>query len=79
MYVELYTKSGCSRCEAAKRLLASRGAGYVEHDIDAPNARATLTQRAPDAGAAPQVFIDGEYVGGLNSLRAWLGPMDVVT
>ncbi|MDO7729361.1 MAG: glutaredoxin 3, partial [Loktanella sp.] len=32
--VELYTKSTCGYCHAAKRLLASKGVSFAETDIN---------------------------------------------
>ena len=67
--VEIYTKIDCGYGYRAKRLLDSKGVEYVEHDITlgGPH-KAEMLERKPDARTVPQIFIDGEPIGGSDDL-----------
>lgn len=68
--VEIYTKSTCGFCLMAKRLLDSKDVSYIETDIlQQPDKRAEMIQRS-GGYTVPQVFIDGEAIGGFDDLSA---------
>jgi glutaredoxin 3 len=69
--VEIYTKGFCPYCARAKRLLDEKGASYEEFEIsmDAPK-RAEMIQRASGRTTVPQIFIDGQHIGGSDDLAA---------
>jgi len=67
--VEIYTKSTCGYCMMAKRLLASKDVSFSETDIlKHPEKRAEMIQRAGGRQTVPQVFIDGQHIGGFDDL-----------
>ena len=70
--VELYTKSWCGYCHAAKALLRKRGVtDWIDVDIEAqPSKRAEMIQRAGGRTTVPQIFIDGRPIGGSSDLYA---------
>lgn len=69
--VEIYTKAFCPYCTRAKQLLASKGAAFEEYDITMGGAkRAEMLERAPGRTTVPQVFIDGQHIGGSDDLAA---------
>lgn len=69
--VEIYTKWGCPYCLRAKKLLDGKGAGYEEYDITMGGPqRAEMIQRADGRTTVPQVFIDGQHIGGSDDLAA---------
>lgn len=69
--VEIYTKMGCPYCTRAKRLLDAKGAAFEEHDITLGGPqRAEMIQRANGRTTVPQIFIDGQHVGGSDDLVA---------
>jgi len=73
MNIVVYTKSGCPNCVTAKRLLDSKGIGYTEMDTDAVSGLIeTLLAMHPEARQMPQIFIEGQRVGGLAGLQAAL-------
>ena len=73
MNIVIYTKSGCPNCVTAKRLLDDKGLGYQEHDIEQDLEKAQhLRFVHPDARQMPQIFIEGQRVGGLAGLQAAL-------
>jgi len=68
--VEIYTTSSCPFCVRAKRLLDARGIDYDEIDVaDDPALRADLVKRT-GRRTVPQIFIDGEPIGGFEELAA---------
>lgn len=69
--VEIYTKTGCPYCARAKALLDQKGVAYNEREISGdPQARQEMLGRANGRTTVPQVFIDGEHVGGSDDLAA---------
>lgn len=69
--IEIYTTPICGYCHAAKRLLASKGASFVEIDVMTdPDRRAEMMQRAHGGRTVPQIFIDGTHIGGSDDLHA---------
>jgi glutathione-dependent peroxiredoxin len=65
--VLMFTKPGCSFCAKAKRLLGERGWSYDEVPASPRRLRAVSGK-----GSTPQVFVDGQYVGGAEELEAFL-------
>jgi glutaredoxin 3 len=64
MNIVIYTKEKCPNCTSAKQLLKSKGLMYVEMDIEAhPEVLDDLPVRQ-----MPQIFINGQRVGGLAGL-----------
>lgn len=69
--VEIYTKLYCGYCHRAKRLLKFKGVEFTEYDITLGGPkRAEMIERKPDARTVPQIFIDGESIGGSDDLAA---------
>ncbi len=69
--VEIYTKAFCGYCHRAKRLLDEKGVSYEEYDITMGGPRrAEMMERKPDARTVPQIFIDGQAIGGSDELAA---------
>lgn len=69
--VEIYTGMMCGYCAAAKRLLAQKGVEFEETDVTmTPGKREEMMGRAGGRHTVPQIFIDGEHVGGCDDLYA---------
>ena len=67
--IEIYTKSTCSFCHAAKKLLKSKNLSFIETDIlQKPNKRPEMIKRAGGRTTVPQIFINGSHVGGFDDL-----------
>lgn len=66
--IELYSKQWCPYCNKAKALLASKGLGYHEIDITADETREREMVERSGRQTVPQVFIDGQPVGGYDDL-----------
>ena len=72
MNITIYTKSNCPNCTTAKQLLKSKGLEYEERDMDMPQNAFEFYATFPDIRQMPQIFIDGQRIGGLAGLQAWL-------
>ena len=68
--IEMYTKPVCPYCDAAKRLLASKGQTWSEIDIEADPARRDEMIRRTGRRTVPQIFIGDRHVGGFDDLSA---------
>jgi glutaredoxin 3 len=68
--IEVYTTPVCPFCVRAKRLLQARGIAYEEFDVaNDPDLRDDVVQRS-GRRTVPQIFIDGEAIGGFDELAA---------
>jgi glutaredoxin 3 len=72
MNIVIYTKSNCPNCTTAKALLNSKGIGYTEVGLDNFDDRMAFSLEYPEARQMPQIFIQGQRVGGLAGLQAAL-------
>lgn len=69
--VEIYTWRACPFCIRAKALLDRKGVTYREFAIDGDEAaRSAMAERSGGRRSVPQVFIDGQHVGGCDDLHA---------
>ena len=69
--IEIYTTLFCPFCIRAKQLLDSKGVMYYETDVTARlSLRKAMTERAGGRTSVPQIFIDGQHIGGCNDLLA---------
>jgi glutaredoxin 3 len=75
MNIVIYTKSGCPNCVTAKALLDSKGIEYSEINLDKESERDAFIATFPEAKQMPQIFIQGQRVGGLAGLQAALKEM----
>jgi glutaredoxin 3 len=69
--VEMYTTMWCPYCARAKALLEKKGVAFNEISLDAePGRRAEMVARAHGGRTVPQIFIDGEHIGGCDDMVA---------
>lgn len=69
--VEIYSSPFCGYCARAKGLLSRKGVEYVEYDVLADSSkRDEMVERAHGRTTVPQIFIDGDHVGGCDDLYA---------
>lgn len=69
--VEIYTTMLCPFCWRAKKLLEERGVTYQEVDVMTDGKlRVEMRQRASGRTSVPQIFINGQHVGGCDDLYA---------
>jgi glutaredoxin 3 len=69
--VEIYTTMFCGYCQRAKALLKSKGVEFTEIPVDMDaGLRQAMTERAGGRYTVPQIFIDGQPIGGSDELAA---------
>lgn len=67
--VEIYSADWCDYCSKAKALMEDHGIPFEEHDMDDDEVIDELAERLPEPSTKiPQIFVDGEYVGGYDDL-----------
>jgi glutaredoxin-like protein len=69
--IAILTREGCSFCARAKRLLDEAGCEYAE--VPLPHTvRSKVLGAIAGAATVPQVFVNGELIGGTDQLEQWL-------
>ena len=70
--IQMYAWRSCPYCHRAEHLLRARGVAEFEKilvDIQ-PERRAEMIERSGGRTSVPQIFIDGQHVGGSDDLHA---------
>ena len=69
--IALLTREGCSFCATAKKDL--RDAGITFAEVNLPHTIRTRALGAiAKAGTVPQMFVNGELIGGSDKVKEWL-------
>ena len=69
--VEIYSTMFCPYCARAKSLLENKGVDYVNIDVmEDTSKRDEMMARSGGRYTVPQIFIDGEHIGGSDELMA---------
>jgi glutaredoxin 3 len=69
--VEMYSTMFCPYCARARSLLQRKGVAFTDVDVDVePERRDEMIRRAHGGYTVPQIFIDGEHIGGSDDLVA---------
>jgi glutaredoxin 3 len=83
MQAEIYTKTICPFCTRAKALLNEKGIPYQEYIISAGInesniasnqqfiTKDVLLTRLPTAETVPQIWLDGQHIGGYTELSEY--------
>lgn len=70
--VTVFSKLGCPHCARAKKALENAGLPYEEISLSGAGLSYSSLQAVTGQGTTPQVFVDGERIGGADELEAWL-------
>ena len=74
---EVWSQTNCPACTEAKRLLEQRAIKYNECMIAVNGyTKKDLIAKVPNARSVPQIFLNGEYIGGLQELKRELAKYD---
>ena len=68
--IEIYTTPFCGYCARAKGLLDSKGAAYEEMDVMMDEKKRTEMRERSRRTTVPQIFINGQHIGGSDELAA---------
>jgi glutaredoxin 3 len=67
---QVWSQTNCPACTEAKRLLDQHGVVIEERMLGVNGyTKKDLIDLVPQARSVPQIFVDGEYVGGLQELK----------
>jgi len=69
MRIVIYSKNNCPNCTTAKRLLDDKGIGYNEYSADGMTPEEIEVVCGLGVRQMPQIFIEGQRVGGLAGLQ----------
>lgn len=65
----VWSKDSCPYCVQAKALLTQKNIEFEERKIGDGWTKEDLLEAVPNARTVPQIFLDGELVGGFTELR----------
>ena len=69
--IEVFSTRICPYCVRAKKLFDRKGFAYREIDVsDDEDLRNGMIQRAGGKRTVPQIFINGQHIGGCDDLYA---------
>ncbi len=69
--IEIYSTTYCPYCVRAKALMDAKDLDYTEIDVTGDDdARMALVAKSGGRKTVPQIFIDGQSIGGYDDLRA---------
>jgi glutaredoxin-like protein len=69
--VSVFTKPGCPHCKRAKQLLTSKGLHFEEVELGAKGLSYASLNAITGRGTTPQVYINGQHIGGADELEAY--------
>ena len=72
MKAVIWSKYHCPYCDQAKALLNMKGIAFEEKKIGDGYTKEELLEAVPTARTVPQIFLDGELIGGFTELKAHL-------
>jgi glutaredoxin-like protein len=70
--ITLFTKPGCPHCSRAKKLLNENGYRYEEIVLGRDGVSYSSLAAVTGRGTTPQVYVEGDLIGGADDLEAWL-------
>lgn len=68
--VTIYSTTYCPYCVRAKELLKRKGQAFQEINAEDDAVREEMIQKAGGRRTVPQIFINGQHVGGFDDLHA---------
>lgn len=68
-FAVVWSQANCPACNQAKNLLDIKGIPYEVRMLGENATKQELLVAVPGARSVPQIFLNGEYVGGLPELR----------
>ena len=70
--VSMISKPGCSHCQRAREVLEEQGMPYEEIKLGQGGMSLTTLKAVSGNATTPQVFIDGQVIGGADELVKYL-------
>ena len=70
--ISLFTKPGCPHCTKAKALLDKHNYQYEHIELGSNGITYNSLKAITGEGTTPQVYVNGQRIGGAEDLEAWL-------
>jgi glutaredoxin 3 len=71
MQAIVWSKYNCPFCDQAKALLSQRGISFEERKIGDGYTKEDLLEAVPTARTVPQIFLNGNLIGGFTELKKY--------
>lgn len=68
----VWSKYNCTFCDQAKALMTQMNMEFEERKIGDGYSKEDLLEAVPTARTVPQIFINGNHIGGFTELRQYL-------
>ncbi len=68
----VWSKYHCPYCDQAKALLTQKGIEFEERKVGDGYTKEDLLEAEPTARTVPQIFLDGNLIGGFTELKKHL-------
>jgi len=65
----IWSKYNCPYCDQAKALMTSKEIEFEEKKIGDGYTKEELLEAVPNARTVPQIFLDGQLIGGFTELK----------
>ncbi|NIB40146.1 glutathione peroxidase [Pseudomaricurvus alkylphenolicus] len=70
--ITVLSKPGCPHCARAKQVLTDNGLRYEAIELGSHGVSYSSLAAISGQGTTPQIFVDGERIGGADELEAWI-------
>ncbi|CDH45394.1 glutathione peroxidase [Candidatus Contendibacter odensensis] len=70
--ISLFSKPGCPHCARARKMLREKGYRFEEMVLGSHGVSYRSLQAVTGRGTTPQVYVDGQHIGGADELTTWL-------
>jgi glutaredoxin-like protein len=70
--ISFFSKPGCPHCARARKMLQDKGLRFEEISLGTPGISISSLQAVSGLATTPQVFIEGNHIGGADELALWL-------
>jgi glutaredoxin-like protein len=70
--VTFFSQPGCQHCARARKMLIEKGLRFEEIELGSHGISFSSLQAVSGQGTTPQVYVDGQHIGGADELALWL-------
>jgi glutaredoxin-like protein len=70
--ISFFSKPGCPHCARARKMLSEKNYRFEEIVLGSHGVSYSSLQAVTGRGTTPQVYVDGQHIGGADELTTWL-------
>lgn len=70
--ITFFSKPGCQYCARARQMLTDKRLRFEEIELGSHGVSYSSLQAVSGQGTTPQVYVDGQHIGGADELALWL-------